>query len=198
MDMDGGATQENLESQALERARAGDQHAFRHLVDVHARGLFQLCFRITRDSGLAEDAVQEALYKAWRALDSFDGRAAFSTWLHRIAVNAALEQLRRNARHRHHPRPPTQDAAAESDFLVEIADPAPGPEALASGTQVGEHIGKHMEKLSPVERAAFVMRHFEGERLEAIETALSLNTGQCKQAIFRAVRKLRRALEPLR
>ncbi|MGH8083774.1 MAG: RNA polymerase sigma factor [Lysobacter sp.] len=196
--MDGGEIPDGGNAQAVAQARAGDQQAFRHLVEANARGLFQVCFRITRDSTLAEDAVQEAFYKAWRALGEFDGRAAFSTWLHRIAANAALEQLRRNTRHRRELGEASHDEDAEPDFLAGFADGAPDPEAHASGTQIGHHIGLHMERLSPTERAAFVMRHCEGERLEAIAAALSLNTGQCKQAIFRAVRKLRGALEPLR
>lgn len=196
--MDGGEIRDGDKAQSIARARAGDQQAFRSLVDANARALFQLCFRITRDAALAEDAVQEAFHKAWRALGEFDGRAAFSTWLHRIAANAALEQLRRNARHRHEPVDGLCDEDAEPDFLAGLADDAPGPEAQASGTQIGQRIGVHMDRLSPAERAAFVMRHCEGERLETIAVALSMNTGQCKQAIFRAVRKLRHALEPLR
>lgn len=198
VDMDGGETLDDGEAHSVARARAGDQQAFRRLVDANARALFQVCFRITRDVALAEDAVQEAFYKAWRALGEFDGRAAFSTWLHRIAANAALEQLRRNARHRRELDEASNDEDAEPDFLAGLADNAPGPEAQASGTQIGQHIGLQMDRLSPAERAAFVMRHCEGERLESIAAALSMNTGQCKQAIFRAVRKLRGALEPLR
>ncbi|RNF86242.1 sigma-70 family RNA polymerase sigma factor [Lysobacter psychrotolerans] len=193
--MDGG------EPQWIPRARAGDEQAFRRLVEANARAVFQLCFRITRDAALAEDAVQEAFYKAWRAIGEFDGRATFSTWLHRIAANAALEQLRRNARHRRELTDTLADEGAEDtepDFLAGLADDAPGPEAQASGTQIGQRIGLHLDRLSPAERAAFVMRHCEGERLESIAAALSMNTGQCKQAIFRAVRKLRGALEPLR
>lgn len=198
MDMDGGEIRDGGEARMVARARAGDQQAFRRLVDANARDLFHLCFRITRDAALAEDAVQEAFYKAWRALEGFDERAAFSTWLHRIAANTALEQLRRNARHRHETGGDSHDMDAETDFLAGFADDAPGPEAHAFSTQIGQRIGLYMERLSPTERAAFVMRHCEGERLEAIATTLSLNTGQCKQAIFRAVRKLRGALEPLR
>lgn len=199
MIMDGGENVDDGEAYAVACARAGDQLAFRRLVDSNARALFQVCFRITRDAALAEDAVQEAFYKAWRALESFDGRATFSTWLHRIAANAALEQLRRNARHRREVgEAVADDEDTEPDFLAGRADDAPGPEARASGTQIGQRIGLYMDRLSPTERTAFVMRHWEGERLENIAAVLSMNTGQCKQAIFRAVRKLRGALEPLR
>jgi len=83
------------EARWIARARAGDATAFRHLVDANAGALFHVCARITGNRTLAEDAVQEALLSAFRHLADFDGRAAFSTWLHRIAVNAALVQLRK-------------------------------------------------------------------------------------------------------
>lgn len=179
-------------------ARNGDQTAFRRLVEAHARPLFGVCVRITRDATLAEDAVQEALYNAWRHLADFDGRAAFSTWLHRIGVNAALEQLRRNARHEHEPAPAANEADDGADLLDLHADDAPGPDAHARGREIEKRTAAELQRMSALERAAFVMRHCEGESLETIAATLSLNIGQSKQAIFRAVRKLRGALEALR
>jgi RNA polymerase sigma-70 factor (ECF subfamily) len=182
----------------VERARDGDQQAFRHLVEAHARPLFGVCVRITRDATLAEDAAQEALYNAWRHLPDFDGRSAFTSWLHRIAVNAALEQLRRNARHVHEPAHAAADADDEGDFLDLHADDAPGPDAHARSQEIERHTATNLAAMSALERAAFVMRHVEGESLETIAATLSLNIGQSKQAIFRAVRKLRGALQMLR
>lgn len=182
----------------VERARQGDTAAFRCLVDAHARPLFVLCERITRDAALAEDAVQEAFYKAWRGLAEFDGRAAFRTWLHRIAVNAALEQLRRNARHRHEVAVGGSAHDDAADFLDAFGDEEPGPDEQAVGAQIGHRIRAQMQHLSALERAAFVLRHHEGESLEHISATLDLTVGQSKQAIFRAVRKLRAALQPWR
>jgi RNA polymerase sigma-70 factor, ECF subfamily len=178
----------------IARARNGDAIAFRRLVDVHARPLYGLCARITRDSALAEDAVQEALINAWRHLSSFDGRAVFKTWLHRIAVNAALEQLRRRGR-----QPmPVDGADSDEDFLSAAAEDEPGPDRQAQAAEIHRQTESQLERMSVIERTAFVMRHHEGHSLEEISATLSLNTNACKQAIFRAVRKLRVALEPLR
>lgn len=183
-------------------ARAGHADAFRRLVDRHGRAVFQLCWRITRDQALAEDAAQEAFTKAWRALGDFDGRAAFSTWLHRIAANAALEQLRRNARHRDALGESALDGDAEGEagsaFLAALDDAAPGPQEHAHAGELRQRIGVELTRLSGLERAAFVLRHVEGESLEHIARTLSLNIGQSKQAIFRAVRKLRGALQEWR
>ncbi|MEO7755742.1 MAG: sigma-70 family RNA polymerase sigma factor, partial [Dokdonella sp.] len=86
------------EARWIARAGEGDAAAFRRLVDAHSGALFRVCARVTGDRAIAEDAVQEAFFNAYRHLRDFDGRAAFSTWLHRIGVNAALEQLRRRGR----------------------------------------------------------------------------------------------------
>ncbi len=84
----------NLELELVGRAAAGDEGAFRTLVDRHARMVFNLAYRITTDRPSAEDVVQETFLRAYRALHRFDGRAAFSTWLHRIAMNASLDHVR--------------------------------------------------------------------------------------------------------
>jgi RNA polymerase sigma-70 factor (ECF subfamily) len=183
-----------VEEHWVAQARAGDQSAFRRLVEAYARPLFALCARITRDPALADDAVQEALLNAWRHLGEFDGRASFKTWLHRIAVNAALEQLRRRGRH----ESAVETRDDEDDFLAEVADDMAGPDRHAQGSEIRRHTEIQLGHMSVIERTAFVMRHHEGHSLEDISTTLSLNTNACKQAIFRAVRKLRGALQPLR
>jgi RNA polymerase sigma-70 factor (ECF subfamily) len=178
-------------------ARRGDRTAFRRLVDAYARVLFTLCVRITRDAALAEDAVQEALFNAWKHIGEFDGRSSFKTWLHRIAVNAALEQMRRNARHEGVDL--TVDAGEEGDdFLLQRAADDPGPEQQALGEEIGRHVEDHLGRMTVIERTAFVLRHAEGHSIEEIAQTMSMNVSASKQAIFRAVRKLRGALQPLR
>ena len=185
---------ENDEARWVARAGAGDAAAFRHLVEAHSSALFRVCARITGDKALAEDAVQEAFFNAYRHLREFDGRAAFSTWLHRIAVNAALEQMRKRNR--------VEDALPEGEeghelFADAFEGPA-GPDRHASGEEIRRGIERELERMSTIERTAFVMRHHEGQSLEDISATLSLSISGSKQAIFRAVRKLRGALQPLR
>jgi RNA polymerase sigma-70 factor (ECF subfamily) len=187
-------TMTDTDTDWLVRARDGDSRAFRSLVETHTRHLYSLCARITRDSMIAEDAVQEALFNAWRHLSSFDGRAVFTTWLHRIAVNAALEQLRRRGRH----DVVSDDSDCDTVFLDALAESVPGPDRHAAGREIQREAEHQLSTMSATERTAFVMRHHEGHSLEEISAVLALNTNACKQAIFRAVRKLRTALEPLR
>jgi RNA polymerase sigma-70 factor (ECF subfamily) len=141
----------------------------------------------------AEDIAQETFLKAWREMRRFDGRASFGTWLHRICANCSLDHLR--ARNRRN----TLSAAAEPgapDPMEQIAASNPSPERLAASAQVAEILGPAMARLSDMERAAFVMRHYEGMGIEEIARALGVQSGAAKHTVFRAVQKLRRALEP--
>ena len=180
------------ETRWIARAGEGDAVAFRRLVEAHAGALYRVCARITGDKAIAEDAVQEALVNAWRHLKDFDGRAAFSTWLHRIGVNAALEQLRRRGRG----GVTLPDGDEDKDLAATIVETAAGPERHARSAEIRRDVEAELARMSVLERTAFVLRHHEGQSLEDISVALSLNVGACKQAIFRAVRKLRFVLEP--
>jgi len=182
------------EARWIAQARDGDRLAFRRLVDAHARPLYALCVRITRDPAVAEDAVQETLFNAWRHLRDFDGRAQFSTWLHRIAVNEALQQLRRRGRHE------STEVHGDDEgvsVLDQVAAETPGPEREARSSALGRTIEQQLQAMSALERTAFMLKHCEGESLQEIADTLSISVSACKQAVFRAVRKLRGALEPI-
>ena len=180
------------EHQAIEAARRGDQRAFRRLVDAHSRALHGVCYRILGDATAAEDAVQDALVNAFRGLDRFDGRAQFSTWLHRIAVNAAIGALRQ--------RRPELSLDDDDDGTPMPGEslPAHDPVEQAHGAEITRRLGVALATLSPLERTAFVLKHVEQFPLEEIATTLQSNANACKQAVFRAVQKLRTALAPLR
>src|SRR5208282_6382525 len=80
--------------EAAEEARKGDQLAFRALVERHSRSVFRLAFRMTGNEQDAEDMVQETFLRAWKQMHRYDGRAAFSTWIYRIASNCSLDLIR--------------------------------------------------------------------------------------------------------
>jgi RNA polymerase sigma-70 factor, ECF subfamily len=183
---------ERTETSVVERAREGDAEAFRELVEAYSPKLFRLAFRITGDEQTAEDAVQEAFLRAYRSLGRFDARSQFGTWLHRIAVNAALELVRKQQRHRsHHPH------HHQEEEQQPLPSPDPGPDRIALGLEVERAVRSALGDLSPMERTAFVLRHFEGRSIAEICDQLGLGASAGKQAVFRAVKKLRRVLEPL-
>ena len=176
----------------LARARQGDSEAFRTLVENHSRRAFQLAYRMTGNEQDAEDVVQEAFIRAYRQLNRFEARAHFSTWLHRIVANCSVDLIRsRRSRYDH----------ASTDDLAPTEQPETGdanPERLAASAQIEQKVASAMSELSPLERAAFTLRHYEGRSIAEIGKTLGLGTSATKHSVFRAVRKLRAALEPLR
>ncbi len=174
----------------VDRARTGDADAFRALVESHSRALFGLAYRMTGNESDAEDVVQESFLRAYRQLDKFDKRASFGTWIHRIAVNCSLDLMRARQRRSEQAGPEEADPFA----LVPSAEPA--PDRLAFSGELRHRLAAAMSRLSPIERAAFVLRHYEGMRIEEIGSALGCQPGAAKHSVFRAVQKLRRALEP--
>ena len=176
----------------VDQVRGGDSDAFRVLVQRHSRSVFRLAFRMTGNESDAEDVVQETFLRAFRQLSKFDERASFGTWLYRIASNYALDVMR-SKRRRGEQQPPED----MEDPFVAIPSAAPTPDRLALSGEVRERIAGAMDELSATERTAFVLRHFEGFGIEDISRALGCPPGAAKHSIFRAVQKLRRALDPL-
>jgi RNA polymerase sigma-70 factor (ECF subfamily) len=178
---------------ALARARQGDADAFRALVDRHSRRVFQLAFRMTGNQQDAEDVVQESFLRAYRQLGRFEARANFGTWLYRIVANCAVD-LMRTKWHRHE----RAGRETEDGWMDMATSEMPGPERLAESAEIQRRVRAALEGLSPLERAAFTLRHYEGRSIEEIGSTLNLGTSAAKHSVFRAVKKLRAALEPLR
>jgi RNA polymerase sigma-70 factor (ECF subfamily) len=176
---------------AVSRARGGDADAFRLLVERHSQPLFRVAYRMTGNEHDADDVVQEAFLRAYRQLDSFEERANFGTWLHRIAINCALDLLRARGRlDRHYGGDP------ETAEMMGAAKTEAEQHRLLVSAELREQVAAAMERLSGNERTAFVLRHFEGMPVEEIGKTMGIQVNAAKHTIFRAVRKLREALEP--
>lgn len=140
---------------------------------------YAACLKITRNADLAEDAVQEALLAAWHKRHQFKHDARLDTWIHRIAVNAALQLLRKQ-------RPGVFEPLNE-----EPADASAGPEQAHHADEMAGQLSVAFAKLSEIERVCFVLKHLEEWRLREIAEAMQMEISAVKQAVFRAVRKLR-------
>ncbi len=179
---------------AVERARSGDNDAFRLLVEQHSRAIFRLAFRMTGNEEDAEDVVQETFLRAYRQISRYEARSSFSTWLYRIASNYSLDLIRMR-KHREDKR--EHGAVDGQDLLQSMPETGPGPDRVLYSSQVKDRVNAALDELSAQERAAFVLRHFEGLSIEEIGQALGTGTNATKHSIFRAVQKLRRSLEPV-
>ena len=180
---------------AVALARDGDSEAFRALVERHSRAVYRVAHRMTGNAHDAEDVVQETFLRAYKQLQRFESRANFGTWLHRIAVNCSIDLIRSRPH-----RESGHDAADLEQFGAGAVMQESGqqtPERLMLSTEVHERVTAAMGGLSRMERAAFVLRHFEGQSIDDIIRTLGLKTNATKHSIVRAVRKMRAALEPL-
>jgi len=179
----------------LRRARDGDESAFQPIVERYSKPLWRAAWRVLGDPEAAEDAVQEAFLRAWKALATFDERAELGSWLHRIAVNAAID-LRRSARRR---APVNVEMIDDFDGQPAGATSRePDPHRRAVSGELAERMRETLAELSDPERTAFLLRHYEGRPIVEIAQLLDKSENAAKQCIFRAVRKLRAALQPLR
>ena len=178
---------------AAEAASLGDQQAFRVIVERHSHALFRLAYRMTGNEQDAEDLVQETFLRAFKQLKNFDGRAAFGTWLHRICVNRSLDTLRARKTRKEVSQPIADDS---SDWLDRVAAPQPSPERWTHSGEIAGLLEPALKQLSESERTAFVLRHYEDQPIEEIARTLGVRTNAAKHSVFRAVQKLRRALEP--
>ena len=182
---------EGNDLELVEQARDGDSDAFRELVEGHSQRIFCTAFRLTGSEENAEDVVQEAFLRAYRKLHLFDGRAQFGTWLHRIAVNCAMDLMRREGRRSQRE---TLEERAELEAMV---NKDPHPDRMAESSEVGQAVQRVLQSLSATERTAFLLRHFEGHTSAEIGRILGIRAGASRNAVFRAVKKLRAALGPM-
>jgi len=181
----------DYDAELVERARAGEERALTELYRRHERRAYNLALRMLGNQWDAADVTQEAFIKAFRNLGSYKGEARFSTWLHRIVVNAAYDHLRRR-----------QDEPVETETLDDLSGPAGPVTSLAGG---GAGIEPAADGLSePVKRALLSLN--EGFRLAVVlcdllgfpysEAAeiLGVQEGTIKSRIFRAREALAQAL----
>lgn len=165
---------------------------FHAVVNERSGRWYNACLRITGDAALAEDAVQDALLRAWNRRSDFRGDAELDTWVHRIALNAAIDLVRRRKPQRH------ADVHEEVVANLAMAAPAPSPESDYAHQALAKDLSTAMRRLTDVERQTFVLKHLEGWRLEEIAESQHTNVNNTKQTLFRAVRKLRLDLDAWR
>src|SRR5271166_3021036 len=173
---------------AIRAVLSGDKEAYGALVARHSQSLFRVAFRITGNEADADDVVQEAFLRGYRKLEKFESRSNFGTWIYRIAVRCALDRV--GSRKAGMQSRIAEDSDPEQDD-VQVADDAAGPDRLLLSGEMGALRQAAMQSLSPTERTAFVLRHMEDRTTEEIGAALGIQPNAAKQAVYRAVHKLR-------
>jgi RNA polymerase sigma-70 factor (ECF subfamily) len=183
------ATPNPIEAEALALAQAGDHHAFAQLYSLHKRRIYSLCLRMVGNIAEAEDMTQEAFLQLHRKIATFRGDSAFSTWLHRLAVNVVLMQLRKKG--------------LSLISLDEAMEPAPeagpgrsfgAPDLTLNGAIDRLALERAVENLPAGYRLIFVLHDIEGYEHNEIASMLDCSIGNSKSQLHKARLKLRDAL----
>jgi RNA polymerase sigma-70 factor, ECF subfamily len=182
------------------RARSGQEAAYRELIRRYERPVFALVFRMVRDRELAEDLAQETFVKALNAIDSYRPEFKFSSWIFKIANNAAIDHLRRRELDTlsldgsPHAETPEAMQATALQIGARQETPLDTVEAKELGTAIEAAIGS----LRPEYRSCILLRHVEGRAYEEIAEILNLPLGTVKTYIHRARNELRHSLAHLK
>jgi len=180
------------EAEAIERAKQGDAEAFEILYHLHKRRVYSLCLRMTANTAEAEDLTQEAFLQLFRKLGTFRGESAFSTWLHRMAVNVVLMRLRKKGL-----------AVVPLEETIETEEEAPkkelgAPDSVLAGSVDRLQLERAIENLPPGYRTVFVLHDVEGYEHNEIAQIVGCSIGNSKSQLHKARMKLRDLLKTSR
>jgi RNA polymerase sigma-70 factor (ECF subfamily) len=180
------------EAEAIERAKQGDAEAFEELYHLHKRRVYSLCLRMTANTAQAEDLTQEAFLQLFRKIGTFRGESAFSTWLHRMAVNVVLMHLRKKGL-----------SVVPLDETMETEEDAPkkelgAPDQVLTGSIDRLQLKRAVESLPPGYRTIFVLHDVEGYEHNEIAGIVGCSIGNSKSQLHKARMKLRELLKTSR
>ena len=181
------------ENTIIEGMARGDQRAFRELVERYKRKVYYLALDMAGNAVDAEDISQEVFLKVYRSFSTFRRGAKLGSWLYRVTYNAAIDHLRSKGA----VPEPVDDQVLESRSAggAGLAQGRmPDPAAAAEASDLQRRIARALEKVSPQEKAVFLLRHNEDLMLKDIAETLGLSIGSVKSYLFRAVRKLQKEL----
>ncbi len=182
------------DQQLVERVQQGDKRAFDMLVLKYQHKVAALVSRFIHDSAEVQDVTQEAFIKAYRALPNFRGDSQFYTWLYRIAVNTAKNQLVSKGR-----RPPGTDIDVEDAIHFEgdsqLKD-MENPQNQLSSEQLLEKVNQTIKKLPEDLRVALTLREYDGMSYEEIADVMDCPVGTVRSRIFRARETVELAIQP--
>lgn len=176
------------EDSLVRQAAHGDAYAFEQLMRKHESRMYSVAVRMCGNRDDAQDCVQDAMLRIYRALDRFKGQSSFSTWVYRITMNTCLDELRRRK----------SRATTSLDQLLETGwaptDEFDTPEHRAIAGERRQALSKAIANLPEDMRSAIILREMQGLTYEEISDALSVNVGTIKSRISRAREKLRQCI----
>ena len=186
----------SVETVAIRQVLNGDPSAFRVLMTNNFRAVFRTVYRIVGSEADAEDIAQEAFLRAYMNLNQFRQDAQFATWVTRIAINLALNAIERRGRDALFQA--SGDDTGDNTSLMDLVDDAPSADAWVFSGEAAKLREASMLELTAMEQTAVALWFVEEIPLDEVGKALGIPKNSVKQAVFRGVGKLRRALAPLK
>jgi len=188
------------DDELIRAAQKGDRSSFDSLVRRYDRSVLRLALHMLGNEQDAQDVHQEAFIKAYRHLSNFRFECSFYTWLYRIVTNLCLDQLRRRKSRREDPSTVLDNAGEEMDLMANLTDgrASANPARELERMTMHQAIQEALEQLTPRERTVFELKHYQGLKLRTIGEMLSTTEETAKNTLFRATRKLRARLAPVR
>ncbi len=174
----------------IRKAQAGDELAFRRLVERHAPVIWTVINRMTLDNALAQDLFQETVIRFWKGLPSFQGSSKLSTWLYRIAYRVCLDGLNIGGKN-----PVLSLEAQQEDLGFEPDDESASGERIETDVAARDAIMKGLERIHPEWRAMIVLFYWQGMSLEEISAVTDRPVNTVKVYLHRARGALRKILE---
>jgi len=172
------------ERKLINKAQQGDKQAFGELVRFHHQGVINVVYRMCGDAQVAEDAAQDAFIRAWQNLPGYKPQSAFRNWLYRIAVNAALDMLRREPKY------------AEDIDEIPLASPGIRPEGAIIQAELSLQIQQAVLSLPKASRSVLILREYEGLTYRDIANTLDIPLGTVMSRLNYARNRLRDILAP--
>ncbi len=172
----------------IAQCKKGNKHAYRMLVEKYKDVVYTTVLRYTRDPSDAEEITQETFLKAWQALNKFEGRSKFSTWVMAIAINRSKDVLKKKKRL---PYVDNNDGIKRANSSSNTTD---GPETTIINNELGIRLKRLMDELPAIYREAFVLRHVEELSYEEISGILKIRIDAVKMRVFRAREILKQRL----
>lgn len=180
---------ERNEQDMIERASRGDAAAFNQLMEQHERRMYAVALRMCGNREDAQDCLQEAMLRVYRAIGGFKGQSSFSTWVYRITMNTCLDELRRKKNRQN----------TSLDNLLDMgwspADETNAPEKQAMRSELRRNLNRAIRELPEEMRAAVVLRDIQGFSYDEIARMLEINVGTIKSRISRGREKLREKMK---
>lgn len=188
----GPASPQPTEERLVQAAKAGHSSAFGTLCERYAQQLLRVAHRITRNHEDSEDAVQDAMLRAFVHLRDFDGRSSFSTWLTRIAINSALMMLRKKRNSLEIATTSTDDLEL-SPLAHQIVDRAPNPEKRYAKSEEEKILKQAVRSLRPALREVVEVQHLQERSMRETAEAMCISVAAAKGRLFHAKAALRRS-----